>query len=157
MINLLNLRSIIRGLGCFIGSICLVFIVSQNLRFLISETDSLAQHYFIQVLRVPPKLNNYTTVWSDWYRGLIVKKIIGVPGDQIWFDDDNQLLVNDVKIGSYKNIATDGRALHPIAAQIIPNGYVFLAATHPQSFDSRYQELGLVATDQLKGRVFPLF
>lgn len=156
MSKLLCIKSILKGLGYFFGSICLVFMVSQNLRFLISETDSLAQHYFIQVRRMPVKLNDYTVVWSDWHRGLIIKKIIGVAGDKIWFDDD-KLFVNDIKIGSYKSIATDGRILHPIAAQTIPKGYVFLAATHPQSFDSRYQELGLVATDQLKGRVFPLF
>ncbi len=156
MSKLLSIKSILKGLGYFFGSICLVFILSQNLRFLISETDSLARHYFIQVWPMPPKLNNYTVVWSDWYRGLIIKKIIGVAGDKIWFDDD-KLFVNDIKIGSYKSIATDGRILHPIAAQTIPKGYVFLAATHPQSFDSRYQELGLVATDKLQGLVFPLF
>ena len=156
MSRLLSLKSIIKGVGYFFGSIFLVFIVSQNLRFLISETDSLAWHYFIQVQLLPPKLNNYTAVWSDWYRGLIIKKIIGVAGDQIWFDDD-QIFVNDLKIGNCKNIATDGRILHPIKAQIIPNGYVFLASFHPQSFDSRYQELGLVAIDKLTGRVFGLF
>lgn len=156
MSKLLCIKSILKGLGYFFGSICLVFILSQNLRFLISETDSLAQHYFIQVRLMPPKLNNYTVVWSDWYRGLIIKKIIGAAGDKIWFDD-GKLFVNDLKIGSYKNIATDGRALHPIAAQTIPKDYVFLASTHSQSFDSRYQELGLVAICKLKGLVFPLF
>jgi conjugal transfer pilin signal peptidase TrbI len=156
MIKLLNLKAVIRSFGYFIGSICLVFIASQNLRFLISETDSVSQHYFIQVFRLPAKLNNYTVVWSDWYHGLIIKKIIGVAGSKVWFKD-GKLFVNNVQVGSYKNIATDGRILHPIAAQLIPHGYVFLAANHPQSFDSRYQELGLVAIDKLQGRVFPLF
>lgn len=156
MSKLLSAKSIIKGFGYFFGSIYLVFNLSQNLRFLISETDSLAQHYFIQVWRMPAKLNNYTAVWSDWYRGLIIKKIIGVEGDKVWFDD-GKLFVNNIKIGGCKNIATDGRVLHPIAPQIIPKGYVFLASTHSQSFDSRYQELGLVASDKLQGLVLPLF
>jgi hypothetical protein len=101
MSKLLSIKSILKGLGYFFGSSCLVFIVSQNLRFLISETDSLAEHYFIQVRLMPPKLNNYTVVWSDWYRGLIIKKIIGVAGDKLWFDD-GKLFVNDLKIGSCK-------------------------------------------------------
>ena len=152
----LNVKSIIKALGYFFSSIYFVFIVSQNLRFLISETDSLAQHYFIQVHPMTPKLNHYTVVWSDWYQGLIIKKIIGISGDKIWFDGGN-IFVNNIKIGSCKNIATDGRILHPIATQTIPHDYAFLGAFHPQSFDSRYQELGLVAIDKLKGRVFPIF
>ena len=156
MIKRLSLTAIISASWYFIGSIWLVFIVSCNLRLLISDTDSLAQHYFIQVQRLSPKLNNYTTVWSNWYQGLMIKKIIGVAGDKICCHDD-KLFVNEGAIGSLQPTATDGRVLHPIKSQIIPAGYVFLAGTHPRSFDSRYEELGLIPVGALQGLVFPLF
>jgi hypothetical protein len=34
---------------------------------------------------------------------------------------------------------------------VIPEGQVFLYSPHPKSFDSRYQEVGLVQVSDLEG------
>jgi hypothetical protein len=140
----------------FFGSVGLVFAISQEVRFLISETDSISQHYFLQILKIKPKINDYTVVWSDWYHGKVIKKIIGVEGDRIWYDQNNQMFINDFKVGVLRGVTFDGRRLHPTPAQIIPKEYVFLYSGHIQSFDSRYQELGLVPLSKLQGLVVPL-
>jgi len=95
-------------------------------------------------------------VWSDWYAGKIIKKIVGISGDRIWYDKNNQMFVNDLKVGVPKQVASDGRQLHATPAQIIPEGQVFLYSEHIASFDSRYQELNLIPLAKLQGLVIPL-
>lgn len=153
---LIRIIAVLKLLGWFLGSIGLVLVVSQQVRFLISETDSLPQHYFLHLPKIKPKLNNYTVVWSDWYSGKVIKKIVGISGDRIWVDQNNQMLVNNLTIGIPEQIASDGRRLHATPSQIIPNEQVFLYSSHLKSFDSRYQELGLVPLSKLQGLVIPL-
>jgi|JI6StandDraft_1071083.scaffolds.fasta_scaffold183412_3 hypothetical protein len=153
---LIRIIALLRLLCWFFGSVYFVWVVSQQVRVLISETDSLPQHYFLHLPKIKPKLNNYTVVWSDWYSGKVIKKIVGISGDRIWRDQNNQMVVNNLTIGIPEQIASDGRRLHATPAQIIPNEYVFLYSSHIKSFDSRYQELGLVPLSKLQGLVIPL-
>lgn len=149
-------KQLFKAVVCFSGTVALVFAISQQLHFLISETDSMPQHYFLQILPIKPAINNYTVVFSDWYHGQVIKKIIGIGGDRIGYDQNNQMFVNNFKVGVPHCVTSDGRRLHPTPAQIIPQGYVFLYSEHIKSFDSRYQELGLVPLSKLQGLVIPL-
>lgn len=47
-----------------------------------------------------------------------------------------------------------GRPLTPLISQVIPQGYVFVAASASGSFDSRYAEFGLVKFEHLQGRTW---
>ena len=40
---------------------------------------------------------------------------------------------------------------------VIPEGMVFVAGTHSDSFDSRYKEFGFVPLETVRGQVWPLF
>jgi conjugal transfer pilin signal peptidase TrbI len=133
-----------------------VLFLSSQIGFLISETDSLPAHYFLHMKEINPKIGHYTVVWNDWYSKKVIKKVLGKSGDKIWYHNNGTLFVNNIAVGVPKTQSRDGRVLTPISAQIIPEGYVFLYAEHVRSFDSRYQEFGLVALSQLQGRVFPL-
>jgi type IV secretory pathway protease TraF len=44
-----------------------------------------------------------------------------------------------------------GNGITPTQDQVIPEGQVFLYSPHPKSFDSRYQEVGLVQVSDLEG------
>lgn len=50
----------------------------------------------------------------------------------------------------------EGRPLTPLVlnefGMTIPKGYVFVAGDHPQSFDSRYEEFGLVPVEKIWGK-----
>ena len=152
----INLRDLLKALALFGGSVYLVFLTSQQIHFLISETNSSLQHYFLHMPKIKPKINNYTVVWSNWSDSLVIKKIVGVEGDLIWYDQNNQMFINDLKIGALKKVASDGRKLHATPSQIIPKSQVFLYSENINSFDSRYQELGLVSFTALQGLVIPL-
>ena len=133
-----------------------IIFVSNNLKFLISETDSLSYHYFLHFPKIKPGLYDYTAIESDWYQGKIIKQIVGRSGDEIWQDKNGHIFVNQLNIGNALKISSDGKALTPIKSQTIPQGYVFLCSDHARSFDSRYEELGLVPLSSLEGLVVPL-
>jgi conjugal transfer pilin signal peptidase TrbI len=84
------------------------------------------------------------------------KQIRGVPGDRVTAID-RQVFVNGLPVGLAKTATFDRRPLTPIAATIIPPGYYYVQGSHPDSFDSRYRESGLVRADQVIGKVLPLF
>lgn len=134
----------------------LIKLLTSNISLLISNTDSLPQHYFLHCYKLMPTINNYTVVNSNWYGGKVIKKIVGQAGDQLWYDDNEQLFINKQLIGKPYQLATDGRKLHPIKAQTIPEGLVFLTGVHARSFDSRYQEFGLISINELQGLVVPI-
>jgi len=150
-------KQVIIKLSCsFILSLGLIKLLSSNISLLISNTDSLPQHYFLRYYKLTPVINNYTVVNSNWYGGKVIKKIVGQAGDQLWYDDRGQLFINQQLIGTPHQLATDGRKLHPIKAQVIPEGLVFLVGDHARSFDSRYQEFGLIPINELQGLVVPI-
>lgn len=47
---------------------------------------------------------------------------------------------------------TNGSLLTPLRATIVPEGYVFVAGDHLRSFDSRYEEFGLVPLEKIWGK-----
>ena len=90
-------------------------------------------------------------------RGQPFFKIVrGVPGDVVTVTD-RQVAVNGQPVGIAKTEAYDHRPLAPIAPIVIPPGHYYVQGTHPDSFDSRYQESGLVRAEQVIGVVVPLF
>lgn len=84
------------------------------------------------------------------------KQIRGVPGDRVTAIG-RQVFVNGLSVGLAKTATFDHRPLAPIGDTVIPPGYYYVQGTHPDSFDSRYRESGLVRADQVIGKVLPLF
>ncbi len=146
----------LRAISYFGVALIGVAILSQHMNVLISETDSLPHHFFLHLPQTKPGLNDYTVVESQWYQGKIIKRIVGIAGDLIKQGENGEIYINHRKVGTPKPTASDGTILNPIKPQIIPTGYVFLSGEHPKSFDSRYQELGLVPALSLQGLVIPL-
>lgn len=145
-------------IGCcgFLLGFGLILALSQNLQLIISETDSHPKHYFLHFPHIKANLNDFVILNSDWYGKKIIKQIVGLDGDRIWYDAEQCLWINDKRIGYLKSKSKDSRLLTPLEAQIIPKGYVFVHSDHESSFDSRYQELGLIPISSLEGKVLPL-
>ncbi len=156
MIKANKFNQLIKLIIGLIFGVWFIWALTKNIAIIYSPTDSLGNHYFLHLKQIKPKLNDYTLVYSTWYKGLVIKKIVGVSQDRIWYNQQGVLLINNHIIGKPKPIATDGRILHPIKPQIIPRETVFLKGYHIDSFDSRYQEFGLVSVDCLEGLVIPL-
>jgi len=85
-----------------------------------------------------------------------IKIVGGVAGDLITIVN-HQIWINHTLIGKLRTHTNSQQPLTPIVNTIIPPGWIFVYATHPDSFDSRYREFGLVKIDKIIGKVIPLW
>lgn len=86
----------------------------------------------------------------------IAKIIVGLPGDPIEIKDE-KVFVNGCYLGNLIFRSRSGNTYTPQSHKIIPEDYVFLYSPHEESFDSRYQEFGLVETSWIKEELCPIF
>ena len=71
-------------------------------------------------------------------------------------DADGWVTVGGARLGRAKTHALDGRSLAALAGGAIPPGHFYLHATHVDSHDSRYAEIGLVPRARILGRAVAL-
>jgi signal peptidase I len=88
----------------------------------------------------------------------LAKRIIGLPGDKI-VAGLKDLKVIPQKLASHDTLhlplldkTKDEKPLTPLKVHSIPEGYVFVAGDNLRSFDSRYEEFGLVPMDKIWGK-----
>ncbi|OJW54569.1 MAG: signal peptidase I [Alphaproteobacteria bacterium 41-28] len=96
---------------------------------------------------------------------ILTKRVIGLPGDIIVRDKEGIRILTfqtSPKHSQPKTLyttplpllkkTTDGKPLTPISATIIPSGHIFVAGDNLYSFDSRYEEFGLVPMEKIWGK-----
>lgn len=127
----------------------------------VNVSNSLPERAFLIAKHAAPSYERgeYVSFWHGKMERSIVKQIVGLPGDELVYEDD--ILFIETPSGTHTVgvvLQTDskGQSLTPIPPQVIPKGYVFVATSHARSMDSRYAEMGLIRMDQLKPAV-PLF
>lgn len=81
----------------------------------------------------------------------VIKRVAGVEGDQVTVIDRN-VFINGQSVGKAKTHSRTGDPLVAISDAIIPFGYFYASADHPDSFDSRYAKPGLIPTNAVRGR-----
>lgn len=155
--GLFKLASIKKGLLSFGITFAVLFLLTEQVHLVKNHTDSMPERYFLQILKATPQKGDITLVYSSWYQGNLIKRIIGVEGDKVNIDKEGNVYVNLQFVGKPQTNASDGRNLNPIKATVISKGFVFLYAPHPKSFDSRYQEVDLVPVKELQGRLKALW
>ena len=144
------------GVKACLITVVVLFLLHENVGILINRTESLPQKVFLHLKTWPARKGHYTVIKHSSYPFPIIKQIKGEGGDRLHYEE-GELWLNDQKIGQLYTINSRGEKLTPIAAQTIPKGFVFLWATHPKSFDSRYEEMGLIHARVLQGRAVPLW
>lgn len=151
-----NKKNLKKCLMIFTLTFITIGFMFDHVKILRNTSTSLPGTYFLFFPKMTPKRGDLTTY--DHKNGLtLMKRIIGVEGDVIRFDGQGHLYVNDYKVGKLQSKNSKGEILHPIPAGVIPKGHVFLYASHPQSLDSRYLDVGLVYHKHLMGKAFYLF
>lgn len=86
------------------------------------------------------------------FSGNITKKVLGIPGDNIVVSQ------GVVSIGGKSlELVNSEKKLNPIKETSIPEGFVFVVGTHPESCDSRYEEFGLIPISSIEEEVCPIF
>ena len=137
-------------LGCF------YFIRTPPLGIRLNQTSSLPYKLFLSLPLCTPKKFDYISLHHPSTPNLLVKQIVGIPGERI-IHQHKHIFVNNHDCGEVLSITPSGAYLSPIEAEEIPEGYLFVYAPHPESFDSRYQQFGLVRTTQLQEMLWPIY
>jgi conjugal transfer pilin signal peptidase TrbI len=119
-------------------------------------SESLPFSYFLSTKLGEIKREMYVALEHPKSSFLLAKQVIGLPGDEITIR--NQILyINDIACGVIQKKNRSNQPIDPIQEGKIPDGYLFVYALHPDSYDSRYADFGLVAISQLKEKLWPLF
>jgi conjugal transfer pilin signal peptidase TrbI len=138
--------------------------VAQHYRVAGNETASLPDRFFVLALdgsgiRHAPFVRGCLVAFhvADTVRhyppGLVfIKRLVGLPGDAITWQGDT-VYVAGAMVGAAQPRNRFGEALPRTPPGVIPPGHYFVATPHPDSYDSRYAEVGLVSDRQVAGDV----
>ena len=138
---------------------CGVHWLRGHVRLAWNETGSLPHALFLVRLGTAPDRGDYVLFDPPEQTGSrypFVKRVAGVAGDTVAVTD-REVTVGGLAIGKAKMVSRRGEPLDPIASGVIPPGFYFLHADHEDSYDSRYQSIGLVPDARILGRAVPLF
>jgi conjugal transfer pilin signal peptidase TrbI len=89
----------------------------------------------------------------------LFKRVVGLPGDRVSVrnsDPGPEILVNGEVVGLAKPFTRHGVVLNAIPPGVIPAGHYYVQGLHPDSFDSRYRQSGLVRAGQVLAMAHPL-
>lgn len=149
---------------CFLYQVCILGLglalcfegVTRFTSLALNQSDSLPQRVFLILKRKKVQREGYVSFKNDWFKAPLIKQVIGLEGDKMIYDNEGFLWVAR-KIGKPLSQSKEGKTLRPVDPKIIPANHVFVYASHPRSFDSRYQDVGLIPVDSILGEAIPLF
>lgn len=87
---------------------------------------------------------------------IFTKRVVGLPGD--WIIRNKTHLTLKAQNGAFSIIlplltqTKEGQPLTPLSHDVVPQGYLFVTGDHLRSFDSRYEEFGLVPMKKIYGK-----
>ena len=91
----------------------------------------------------------------SWNNKLLIKRVIGVPGDWIEIDIDGTVYLNGEKLDEpYAEQLSVGECDLEFPFQVPQEQYFVLGDMRESSIDSRNTLIGCVAKDQIVGKVF---
>ena len=90
-----------------------------------------------------------------WNNKLLIKRVIGVPGDWIEIDTDGTIYLNGEKLDEpYVEQKALGECDLEFPYQVPPDQYFVMGDMRESSIDSRNTLIGCVPKDQIVGKVF---
>lgn len=144
-----------------IGSFCLVLGgIATFTRFDICLTKSLdGVHYLLTLKRDFPfqhpishgdivSIHGHTPQYVG--KHIFAKRVLGLPGDRI-VRQKNSLKIHSETLPLLTE-TKEGQPLTPLGLTVVPKGTLFVVGDHPRSFDSRYEEFGLVNAENIWGK-----
>lgn len=84
-------------------------------------------------------------------RMVFVKQVLGLPGDHVT-RSGRDFFINGEFVATAKWRARSGEPLSPGPVGVIPAGAYFVWTPHPDSYDSRYEDIGWIPAERLVGR-----
>ncbi len=160
------LARFIRWLAATTLILVVVWVLTQALspwyRLGINGTDSLpGLVYLVFNGELPNKRGDVIAFYppsNRFYpeRMFFVKKAMGLPGDSVTRQGQD-FFINRRWVAMAKTRSNSGNSLAPGPEGIIPEGSWFVWTPHPDSYDSRYADIGWIPKDRVIGRAVRLF
>lgn len=127
-------------------------LLEQHIYLVKALTDSLDHHWFVLKKNTTAdsiQLGDYIHFKKPQLNCWVIKKVVGKAGDSIAIKD-GVMFVNGQQL---KLMTQDskGKKMDTFKQTKIPKGYFFVRGTHEKSFDSRYEDFGLVSYSDIKG------
>lgn len=143
-----------------LGAVRFVYDWSQNHYILINQTQSLPHWAFIVDKGVMPAKDDmvaFTPGPNPYYPDDIafVKIVRGIGGDAVSIEG-TQIAINGETLGPIKALTGANTNVTAIEAGPVPSDAYFVWSADPDSFDSRYKEIGYVPEARIIGRARPL-
>ena len=128
----------------------------------INTSESLPQTLFIMVKRQLPEKGGFVVFKFPGKRFYsskdeFVKYYKGAPGDLVE-TRGREIYLNGEKVAVAKEKSLKGEPLYPLNFNgVIPPGKMFVMGESKDSYDSRYDDVGLVDVGRVVGAAYPLF
>ena len=85
---------------------------------------------------------------------ILIKRVIGVPGDYIWIDKEGTVYVNNIELDEpYISSKSLGECDIEFPYQVTENNYFMMGDQRDTSIDSRSSIIGCIAEDQIIGKI----
>ncbi len=127
----------------------------------INSTESLPHTIYLLQKNKIPKRGDIVSFQKDTQGVLstetqFIKQIIGIAGDTVNYEKD-KVFLNHQYVGQLKTKSKEGKTLFAGYEGEIPSGFLFVYTPHPDSFDSRYAQIGLIHESEIIAVAYPLW
>jgi conjugal transfer pilin signal peptidase TrbI len=147
----------------FIIFYAVVLFLGSRYTLYFNQTDSLPNKLFLVKKNTLPKEREeyiaFLPATNRYYKDKVfVKRVGGLPQDTITKHLNRNLSINNKLLLKAKEISLRGDELEIIKFEgIIPAKNYFVYTAHKDSYDSRYEEIGLINETEIIGTATPIF
>ena len=155
-----NRRFIIALLAWTAAASLLIAGARPWLRIAFNGSDSLPGLFYLVLVGQPSQRGQLVAFYpphNRFYRDgmFFVKQVRGVGGDRVE-RRGAEFFINGQHLASAKPRSLKGLPLQPGPEGVLPDGFFWVWTPHPDSFDSRYADVGWIALDRVLGRAVRL-
>lgn len=122
------------------------------------DSESLPHNIYLAYMRkFTPERKDYVLFKHQNIACPLIKQILGLEGDEIAVKENKVYLNGKFCRDVLEKSPKIGMLLIAIQTKAIPQGYIYVCGTHNHSFDSRYEEFGLIPIENLKALLWPIY
>lgn len=138
------------------------FFLSHHLGYAINHSESLPHKFYVVLKKnkyIQFKRGDHIVFKAPENFPMkvdLLKKVYGEPGDSIEKIGDD-FVINKITKLLFQNYDSKNRPLLPGPVGILPRDHFFVATNHPQSYDSRYKNVGWIKKEDIIGLAYPVW